>query len=30
LISVDTQASRLLTQLVQSAGLHYSVQGEAI
>ena len=30
LISVDNQAPRLLTQLVQSAGLHYSVQGEAI
>jgi uncharacterized protein (TIGR00730 family) len=30
LISVDTQAPRLLTQLVQSAGLHYSVHGEAI
>jgi uncharacterized protein (TIGR00730 family) len=30
LISVDNQAPRLLTQLVQSAGLHYSVKGEAI
>jgi uncharacterized protein (TIGR00730 family) len=30
LISVDNQAPRLLAQLVQSAGLHYSVKGEAI
>ena len=30
LISVDNQPPRLLTQLVQSAGLHYSVKGEAI
>jgi len=30
LISVDNRAPRLLAQLVQSAGLHYSVKGEAI
>ena len=30
LISVENQAPRLLVQLVQSAGLHYSVKGGAI
>jgi len=30
LICVDNQAPRLLSELIQSAGLHYSVKGEAI